>query len=166
MRRVDLPAQVATFAHAVSEPTGKLFHLADGVGHLRSYQHSKVPGKQAVAVSLGRLVVMTPSGELFHLAEDPRIGGRSAADHHRITASFANHSRGILGGIDIAVADDGDAHRLFHRANHAPVGATVQSLHPRAGVHGDGRSEEHTSELQSLAYLVCRLLLEKKKRIT
>ena len=26
------------------------------------------------------------------------------------------------------------------------------------------RSEEHTSELQSQAYLVCRLLLEKKKR--
>src|SRR5205823_13672791 len=38
----------------------------------------------------------------------------------------------------------------------------------RAG-QGDGRgqaerSEEHTSELQSLAYLVCRLLLEKKKK--
>src|SRR2546425_7080029 len=32
-------------------------------------------------------------------------------------------------------------------------------------IHG-GRSEEHTSELQSLAYLVCRLLLEKKKKIT
>src|SRR3989441_3974370 len=30
-------------------------------------------------------------------------------------------------------------------------------------VMGD-RSEEHTSELQSLAYLVCRLLLEKKKK--
>src|SRR2546425_7701089 len=29
---------------------------------------------------------------------------------------------------------------------------------------GDARSEEHTSELQSLAYLVCRLLLEKKKK--
>src|SRR2546425_7494122 len=28
---------------------------------------------------------------------------------------------------------------------------------------GGARSEEHTSELQSLAYLVCRLLLEKKK---
>src|SRR2546425_9498460 len=28
------------------------------------------------------------------------------------------------------------------------------------------RSEEHTSELQSLAYLVCRLLLEKKKLIS
>src|SRR3989441_3230175 len=35
------------------------------------------------------------------------------------------------------------------------------------GVGGEAastRSEEHTSELQSLAYLVCRLLLEKKKR--
>src|SRR2546425_1487155 len=30
---------------------------------------------------------------------------------------------------------------------------------------GVARSEEHTSELQSLAYLVCRLLLEKKKNI-
>src|SRR2546425_8405482 len=30
---------------------------------------------------------------------------------------------------------------------------------------GAARSEEHTSELQSLAYLVCRLLLEKKKKI-
>src|SRR2546425_3673905 len=29
---------------------------------------------------------------------------------------------------------------------------------------GSRRSEEHTSELQSLAYLVCRLLLEKKKQ--
>src|SRR2546425_3956163 len=29
---------------------------------------------------------------------------------------------------------------------------------------GFNRSEEHTSELQSLAYLVCRLLLEKKKK--
>src|SRR2546425_4873791 len=33
-----------------------------------------------------------------------------------------------------------------------------------ARVGFDGRSEEHTSELQSLAYLVCRLLLEKKKQ--
>src|SRR5687767_15413848 len=30
--------------------------------------------------------------------------------------------------------------------------------------NGNYRSEEHTSELQSLAYLVCRLLLEKKKK--
>src|SRR2546427_1643555 len=34
-----------------------------------------------------------------------------------------------------------------------------------AGQHGRGRSEEHTSELQSQSNLVCRLLLEKKKTI-
>src|SRR4051812_49929933 len=38
---------------------------------------------------------------------------------------------------------------------------------PRAarGRRGAGRSEEHTSELQSHVNLVCRLLLEKKKKI-
>src|SRR2546427_3064577 len=39
--------------------------------------------------------------------------------------------------------------------------------HDRARVPqglGDGRSEEHTSELQSQSNLVCRLLLEKKKK--
>src|SRR2546425_8227597 len=37
---------------------------------------------------------------------------------------------------------------------------------PEVRLFTDGqiRSEEHTSELQSLAYLVCRLLLEKKKK--
>src|SRR2546425_1311573 len=34
----------------------------------------------------------------------------------------------------------------------------------KAKTLGAHRSEEHTSELQSLAYLVCRLLLEKKKK--
>src|SRR5258705_1659393 len=33
-----------------------------------------------------------------------------------------------------------------------------------AGTWWGGRSEEHTSELQSLRHLVCRLLLEKKKK--
>src|SRR2546428_11584730 len=37
--------------------------------------------------------------------------------------------------------------------------------HDKARPHGDGRSEEHTSELQSRSDLVCRLLLEKKKNI-
>src|SRR2546425_5798590 len=43
----------------------------------------------------------------------------------------------------------------------------VPPHHLRPAVRGgDRRSEEHTSELQSLAYLVCRLLLEKKKSTT
>src|SRR5262245_62720364 len=36
----------------------------------------------------------------------------------------------------------------------------------RVDWHRNVRSEEHTSELQSLRHLVCRLLLEKKKKIT
>src|SRR3712207_7376959 len=42
----------------------------------------------------------------------------------------------------------------------SPDGKTV------ATASMDKRSEEHTSELQSRQYLVCRLLLEKKKKIT
>src|SRR5229473_7382571 len=46
------------------------------------------------------------------------------------------------------------------RSFHTPLGRFVHF-----GCFGlVGRSEEHTSELQSLAYLVCRLLLEKKKK--
>src|SRR2546425_10448862 len=51
--------------------------------------------------------------------------------------------------------------------SHEPAGEGVAGAggveHFLERVGGD-RSEEHTSELQSLAYLVCRLLLEKKKK--
>src|SRR5687767_15661726 len=43
-------------------------------------------------------------------------------------------------------------------------GALPDSLIESEGPVAPGPSEEHTSELQSLAYLVCRLLLEKKKK--
>src|SRR2546425_6960238 len=44
-------------------------------------------------------------------------------------------------------------------------GVAVTGLDEPVVVTRRERSEEHTSELQSLAYLVCRLLLEKKKKI-
>src|SRR5687767_15253036 len=44
--------------------------------------------------------------------------------------------------------------------------ATVGDVLSDGANPGRKRSEEHTSELQSLAYLVCRLLLEKKKKKT
>src|SRR3712207_8438000 len=45
--------------------------------------------------------------------------------------------------------------------------AIIQAMLPAEPIPAAGtwRSEEHTSELQSRQYLVCRLLLEKKKRI-
>src|SRR5687767_16015373 len=48
---------------------------------------------------------------------------------------------------------------------HGPVHLlrTMPSMAVTACARYSSRSEEHTSELQSLAYLVCRLLLEKKK---
>src|SRR2546425_8418754 len=42
--------------------------------------------------------------------------------------------------------------------------STMPSILPATKSWPAKRSEEHTSELQSLAYLVCRLLLEKKKK--
>src|SRR5258707_10393173 len=42
--------------------------------------------------------------------------------------------------------------------------AFIRSVPERPSARGHGRSEEHTSELQSRQYLVCRLLLEKKKK--
>src|SRR5690554_7250318 len=73
---------------------------------------------------------------------------------------------------------------LLHRRDAEPVGLRVGLLeveHLAAGGHRGqraqrrpraagaleedvGRSEEHTSELQSRPHLVCRLLLEKKKK--
>src|SRR2546425_6274174 len=60
-------------------------------------------------------------------------------------------------------------------AGPASPAPTRRLLRPRGPRHAArrrrprsaaSRSEEHTSELQSLAYLVCRLLLEKKKKKT
>src|SRR3712207_7757213 len=55
--------------------------------------------------------------------------------------------------------------------NRPPPSQIVLELHDDGGyaingqpVPRDQRSEEHTSELQSRQYLVCRLLLEKKKK--
>src|SRR3712207_6855002 len=44
-----------------------------------------------------------------------------------------------------------------------PIGEGLGVRHPSHGTTRS-RSEEHTSELQSRQYLVCRLLLEKKKK--
>src|SRR2546427_7823498 len=48
------------------------------------------------------------------------------------------------------------------RAEHPQPTIVAMSGGGRTG-HGDDRSEEHTSELQSQSNLVCRLLLEKKQ---
>src|SRR2546422_7616410 len=60
-------------------------------------------------------------------------------------------------------ADAVDIHRIhrigFDIGSRLATGEDIVGAH----VHQNGRSEEHTSELQSRLHLVCRLLLEKKK---
>src|SRR3712207_7044682 len=57
---------------------------------------------------------------------------------------------------------------LIPRIQKSMLAKDVDALQPhvRAFVERAVRSEEHTSELQSRQYLVCRLLLEKKKNNT
>src|SRR5690348_17861668 len=50
------------------------------------------------------------------------------------------------------------------RAGRRATIGLSRRLAPEMGGQPDGRSEEHTSELQSPVHLVCRLLLEKKKK--
>src|SRR2546425_7891892 len=62
-----------------------------------------------------------------------------------------------VGRTDVTLPREDAEHQLGIRDVHlTAVGLDIDARHRR--------SEEHTSELQSLAYLVCRLLLEKKKK--
>src|SRR3989441_9768988 len=63
----------------------------------------------------------------------------------------------------------GEASRLLvilDNLHYRPGRNNPQGKHHTEIQTVENRSEEHTSELQSLAYLVCRLLLEKKKKTT
>src|SRR3712207_7888646 len=56
-------------------------------------------------------------------------------------------------------------HHPPHRPRWPRNPATTTHLRHSQLIFSNTRSEEHTSELQSRQYLVCRLLLEKKKQI-
>src|SRR2546425_9700417 len=64
--------------------------------------------------------------------------------------------RSVLGGRPVS--------RAAHLENLARCRGPADGRATLGALGALGRSEEHTSELQSLAYLVCRLLLEKKKK--
>src|SRR2546425_1241824 len=103
------------------------------------------------------------------------------------TVTHAASIRESRGGLGVCACAPGDTTPAMERTNGAnsatglmehPSYSLQQSLRRprRVADYGDRRplkadlaqkalrSEEHTSELQSLAYLVCRLLLEKKKK--
>src|SRR3989441_6549176 len=89
----------------------------------------------------------------------PRGAGRNAAWG---SCSGAAAARGGVRSCRVASREHAGApaRPLIFLKNHGvPWHSNCIAVKPP-----EGRSEEHTSELQSLAYLVCRLLLEKKKK--
>src|SRR5258707_5581849 len=87
------------------------------------------------------------------------------------TTLFRSGDGLVLNQDEQAYASIVDDHQLLreafvHRAGHCTFtpAETVAAFNALVIVDDAGRSEEHTSELQSRQYLVCRLLLEKKKR--
>src|SRR5437016_12607272 len=97
----------------------------------------------------------------------------------RVNGDVRDLQRPLPDGMKVSILTDKDPQALdVLRHSSAHVLATaVRQLFPKAqigfgppiddGFYYDfdiGRSEEHTSELQSLTNLVCRLLLEKKKK--
>src|SRR3712207_7758733 len=87
----------------------------------------------------------TATSEIYTLSLHDALPISQCGVHHQA-------ARPVAGAAAAGRAQQGrlGAARLCRRGHHAPGGR-------------GGRSEEHTSELQSRQYLVCRLLLEKKK---
>src|ERR1035438_9740198 len=92
------------------------------------------------------------AGHLHHAGHDVTVWNRtlSKADGLRAQGAKVGRSTG-------ETVKDADAVITMLADDHAVESAVLHS----GGVL-DPRSEEHTSELQSLRHLVCRLLLEKK----
>src|SRR5437879_4329828 len=103
---------------------------------------------------------------------------RRTVDHvvgaaHEPEVAVVVHRRAVAGDVPVAamallrrlrVAPVLLEHPDWTRRSHADGEITFRAARDFiAVVVDDGRSEEHTSELQSPMYLVCRLLLEKKK---
>src|SRR5947209_11965780 len=107
------------------------------------------------------------------------LGGRTLSElrHKHVTAPLPTLAE-VAAGVPEAFSR-GVAHAMAKDRSDRPQTAgefidelrAALGLAPRTRGHAlhatdAGRSEEHTSELQSRQYLVCRLLLEKKKKKT
>src|SRR3712207_7734788 len=78
------------------------------------------------------------------------------------TTLFRSGSGTDIGAFEFVPDADGDGH--LDGTDNCPTAANPDQRNTDGQPDGGYRSEEHTSELQSRQYLVCRLLLEKKKQ--
>src|SRR3712207_1742933 len=98
------------------------------------------------------------------LVIDDDMGMSGAHSHNRpgyqrLITMIALREVGLVLGLDVSrlARNSLDWYQLLELA-----GAFDVLIADEDGIYHPGRSEEHTSELQSRQYLVCRLLLEKK----
>src|SRR5947209_9684633 len=93
------------------------------------------------------------------------VHAHGVAHHHGVEPAAATRPPG--GGPEFAAQRPdalGELRLGFRRERPVPHAGRVGLHHAEHRVDRGRRSEEHTSELQSRQYLVCRLLLEKKKK--
>src|ERR1039458_10646730 len=89
--------------------------------------------------------------------------GRSRVpEHHRSkTGNLLRMAVALTMALGVGMAQRGGQQAPPPRSTPATIRASIDIS--RTGEPINPRSEEHTSELQSLRHLVCRLLLEKKR---
>src|SRR5690625_6009748 len=86
------------------------------------------------------------------------------ANENRVAATPADIGDLIQAGHDVLVETNAGLGSGFADEEYKEVGAQIKDDPADVWKAEMVRSEEHTSELQSRGHLVCRLLLEKKKK--
>src|SRR5205823_11922412 len=105
-------------------------------------------------MALGELLLVAPK-QFPHAEASARASG--ADDVLQCARLVGSLAEALAGCGFVAATTSRDRDQYFRVIDVREAAARIVSESSRAP-----RSEDHTSELQSLAYLVCRLLLEKK----
>src|SRR3989441_2765209 len=134
------------FSAAVDDHLMGITHIIRGKEHLtnavrQTYLYKHMGWSYPEAIEYGRLKMIGFKLSKSEMVKELEEGLVEGFDDPRIPTIASLRRRGY---------SPETLRKIVHEMGARPVDAT--------------RSEEHTSELQSLAYLVCRLLLEKKKK--
>src|SRR5437763_5542099 len=111
----------------------------------------KSPLRKFPAVPLLTALMVAACGTGNSLTPPPGGGGGSGGVVPR------------LGHVVVVVEENTDYSSVIGNASMPYLNGLAREYALAANYYANTRSEEHTSELQSPMYLVCRLLLEKKK---
>src|SRR5205823_6515002 len=141
--------QVATVEDVVE--TADIFITATGCRNVITAEHMGRMKHQAIVGNIGHFDNEIDMAGLTRFPGVQRINVKPQVDEW----AFAD-------GHSIIVLSEGRLLNLGNATGH-PSFVMSNSFSNQVIAQIELRSEEHTSELQSLAYLVCRLLLEKKK---